>query len=422
LNARTAAILGGALAAYAALTIGYATATPIWQNPDEPAHFNYVAHVARTGGLPELVPGDWDSALLERLKNGRLEPGDAVEAIRYESWQPPLFYLAAAPVFLLAGNQDPSAVVLQLRLLNALVGALTLGVAFLVARELLPAPLAPAVPLAMVGVPMFTSVSASISADPLANVLSASLVLVLVRRIQQPCSVDDPRWPVRTAVLLGLGVLTKLAVGIFVPLALAVILGRSARRVRDGVLLVATTGLVALPWLIHQVTTYGWLDPLAMSRHAAVVLEQPRFTGLSVDYLIRFATISFHSIWAQFGWMGIVAPDRLYWTWGVLSLAALVGLAIDRRRLERPAWRFVLATLGMAVLAYIAYNLAFEQFQGRYLFTALVPIALLLVAGWAALLPNRVQAWGVLLVGSGLVVLNAVALTRVLVTGFAPVG
>jgi hypothetical protein len=227
---------------------------------------------------------------------------------------------------------------------------------------------------------------------------------------------------VRTAVLLGLGVLTKLAVGIFVPLALAVLLGRSARRVRDGLLLVATTGLVALPWLIHQVTTYGWLDPLAMSRHAAVVLDQPRFTGLSVDYLIRFATISFHSFWAQFGWMGIVAPDRLYWTWGVLSLAALVGLAVDHRRLERPAWRFVLATLGMAVLAYIAYNLAFEQFQGRYLFTALVPIALLLVAGWAALLPNRVQAWGVLLVGSGLVVLNAVALTRVLVTGFAPVG
>ena len=84
--------------AYVALALGYAIRTPIWQNPDEPAHFNYVVHVAETATLPELQPGDWDSQLLERLKSGRLEPADSVAAIRYESWQPPLAYLLAAPV------------------------------------------------------------------------------------------------------------------------------------------------------------------------------------------------------------------------------------------------------------------------------------------------------------------------------------
>ena len=64
--------LGLALVAYGVLAAGYATLTPIWQNPDEPAHYNYIAFVADTGGLPELKPGDWDSALLERLKNGTL--------------------------------------------------------------------------------------------------------------------------------------------------------------------------------------------------------------------------------------------------------------------------------------------------------------------------------------------------------------
>src|SRR5438128_10585173 len=90
------AILGLTLAAYVVLGFGYAVLTPIWQNPDEPAHYNYVAFVAESGGLPVLQPGDWDSALLERLKNSRLQVGDSVETIRYEAWQPPRFYLAAA--------------------------------------------------------------------------------------------------------------------------------------------------------------------------------------------------------------------------------------------------------------------------------------------------------------------------------------
>src|SRR5215216_2541637 len=85
------ALLALAMAVFLALGIGYARLTPIWHNPDEPAHYNYVAFIARTGGLPELRPGDWDSALLERLKNGQLQPGDSVDSIRYESWQPPLF-------------------------------------------------------------------------------------------------------------------------------------------------------------------------------------------------------------------------------------------------------------------------------------------------------------------------------------------
>src|SRR5687767_3037675 len=105
-SVRARVVVALALLAYVALALGYAIRTPIWQNPDEPAHFNYVAHVASTGTLPELQPGDWDSELLERLKNGRLLPADAVSAIRYESWQPPLAYLLAAPVLRLSAAAD----------------------------------------------------------------------------------------------------------------------------------------------------------------------------------------------------------------------------------------------------------------------------------------------------------------------------
>src|SRR5207302_4128569 len=122
-----------------------------------------------------------------------------------------------------------------------------------------------------------------------------------------------------------LGLVTKLALAIFVPLAILVIVQGSARRVRESVLLLGTTALVVSPWLIHQVTTYGWTDPLATTRHAQVVLDQKRFQGLSPEFLGGFLTTTFHSFWAQFGWMAVVAPERLYWIWGLLSLVALGG-------------------------------------------------------------------------------------------------
>jgi 4-amino-4-deoxy-L-arabinose transferase-like glycosyltransferase len=389
--------------------------TPAWQNPDEPAHFNYVVFVAETGGLPELRPGDWDSMLLERLKNGTLEPGDSLATIRYENWQPPLFYLVAAPVYRLGPADDVSAALARLRGLDIMLGGITLVLAYCIARRVFEPELAVAVPLAMAGVPMLVAVSAALSADPLANALAAAILLALLRP-----PTGRLGWSVLVGTLLGLGLLTKLEFAIFVPVAVGVIVIRSSHRVRDCLVVLVTTALLAAPWLVHQVTTYGWTDALALARHSAVVADQPRFPGFSIDWLRQFLTVSFHSFWAQFGWMGIVAPDRLYLIWGILGIAALAGLVLIRRHLLEPEWLVMLATVGVAAVAYVGYNLAFEQFQSRYLFTALTPIAALLVLGWSAVVPKRTQPWSVLVVTVGLVALNAYALFRVLVPGFAP--
>ncbi len=421
--------LGLALLAYALLAYGYLRLTPIWQNPDEPAHYNYVAFVAETGGLPELRQGDWDSALLERLKNGALQPGDSIAAIRYESWQPPLFYVVAAPVYRMGSTVDPAQVLPRLRALDAVFGAITLVLAYFVARHLFEPGLAAAVPLAMAGVPMFIAVSAALSADPLANLLAAAILLALLEHptnraatthIHRAVS-DAPseRWSFLVGALLGLGLLTKLELGIFVPIALGVIAVRSEHKVRDAAIVLVTAGVCVLPWLVHQVTTYGWTDPFALYRHSQVVADQPRFPGFTPDWLGQFLTVSFHSFWAQFGWMAIVAPVRLYVAWGVVALVALVGLVVARRRLREPDWLLMLATVLVACVAYVGYNLAFEQFQARYVFTALTPIAALLVLGWSRVLPKGTLPWSVLLLAIALIALNAYALTRVLVPGFA---
>ena len=40
----------------------YAVYTPAWQAPDEPAHFNYIRHLAEQHRFPILKAGDYPSA------------------------------------------------------------------------------------------------------------------------------------------------------------------------------------------------------------------------------------------------------------------------------------------------------------------------------------------------------------------------
>jgi 4-amino-4-deoxy-L-arabinose transferase-like glycosyltransferase len=408
------------LAAYALLAVRYALLTPLWQNPDEPAHVAYVQDVARTGRLPVLEPGDWDAALLERLKNGQLQPGDSVASIRYESWQPPLYYLLAAPVARLSGDRD----VYALRLFDVALGVLTLLLAYAAGRRVFDKDaywVALAVPVTMIGVPMFTAISAAVSDDALANLLAALLTLLLLRLV----SLDAVGWheAVVLGVALGLGVLTKLLLALFAPIALVVLL-LAARRARLGrseaarlaVGLAVVAFVVVLPWLVRQGLTYGWTDLLATRRHDAVVGDQPRFPGLTPGYAAGWAATVFHSFWAQFGWMAIPMPDRLYWAWGALCLLALLGLAWwlrSRRPRAAPGIVALLALIALTAFAVlVGYNTVFIQAQGRYLFPALVPMAILLVLGWRAL---HIPALALPIV---LVALNAYVLTHILPPAF----
>ncbi len=51
------------------------------------------------------------------------------------------------------------------------------------------------------------------------------------------------------------------------------------------------------------------------------------------------------------------------------------------REKQRPMWIILLATLVLAVLQYLYYNFEFLQLQGRYMFTGLIPFALLMALG-----------------------------------------
>ena len=166
LSARTARLLLVLiLLAYGYIAVGYARGTPRWNNPDEPAHVNVIRHLAQTGRLPVLSPGDWDSELLARLTTAWFPNDYEVDGIRYESHQPPLYYLLAAPVHRLTASQPINRQVLALRLLSILIGAVTVVAAFVVAREAAPTrPVLAVLTAASVAfIPMNTAISAAVN-------------------------------------------------------------------------------------------------------------------------------------------------------------------------------------------------------------------------------------------------------------------
>lgn len=440
----TVAMVGVAVivVAYAVLAYGYAVVTPAWNNPDEPAHFNYVAQLAETGSLPVLQQGDWNNALQERLKSVgfRGATPQEVAVIRYEAWQPPLYYLLGVIPYLAFAASGLSGQLLALRLFDAALGGLTLVVAHGVGRELfcrrasIPAGagLALAVPATMAGVPMYTAMSASVTNDALANLVAVLLCLWMLRAQRDGGGTGHA---LGLGVLLGIALLTKLTLAVFAPLAALSLLyagWRAGRRptlvLRDLFLCGVVAALIWAPWLVRQGLVYGWTDLLASRRHDAVVVGQPRFPGWTAAHLQYWTTTMFHSFWAQFGWMAVVLPDRVYGVWGAFTLAATAGLAVTLGRVaERLAalgsWRerlrsldprpALLALLLLGMFAeVVSYNFSFIQAQGRYLFPALAPAAALLVLGWSSLLPRRMAAIGALGAAGSLLAFNAFVLVR----------
>jgi 4-amino-4-deoxy-L-arabinose transferase-like glycosyltransferase len=394
------------LAGYLLLGGLYAIYTPAWQAPDEPAHYNYVRQLAEQGEFPVMRPGDYPAAYLEQLKATRFPSSMPIDSLRYEGWQPPLYYVLAAPVYRLWGGA-----LLPLRLFSLALGAGVILMTYAIGLAVCPADrlLALGAAAFVAFLPMQLAIVASVNNDALTELLVAGVALRLLgwlRRPGRPAS-----WLVVTGLVLGLGLVTKASV-YYTALPLALIaLWLAERRPRrlllQGATLLAPAALLAVPWFVRNLALYGWPDLLGKLNHDRVVVGQLRTADYLSQvgwpaYLADFLSTTFRSFWGQFGWMAVPMDRRLYVALGLLSVLAVVGCALlawrgcrapvgDSAHSHTAHYPAVLLALWLAfaVGGYIYYNVSFVQFQGRYLFPALVPIGLLAVAGWRTLLSRR---------------------------------
>ncbi len=425
----------------------YAIYTPAWQAPDEPAHYNYIRQVARDGCCPRIEPGDWQSDYLAQLTSTRFAPEhlDLLEATQYEDHHPPLYYLLASLVFKLSDGD-----LIALRLFSVVLGAVVVCLSYFIARRILPSqPQIALGAMALVAfLPQHLSMMASVNNDALAEVLVALALLWLVRYLHAE---QVPIW--QLGLITGAALLTKITISflaLVVPLAIWLKWRRAGisthSLLRQIAIFAAIAGILGGIWWLRNIAVYGFPDFLGLGAHDAVVADQPRTAeyveqhGIAT-YLTQMSSTAFKSFWGQFGWMALpldgVLGGWIYRGFALLLLAGLAGALLSirpgrlpdslaaRSRDSRPLFIIMLATLLLVVAQFLYYNIEFQQWQGRYLYPALIPIALTNVYGveyWRARLLSRWRwlRWLTPLALSSLFALDIYLLFRVIVPGLSP--
>lgn len=427
------------IAIYIALGIAYAVYTPTWQVPDEPAHYNYIADLVNTGRLPVLEPGDYPFEYLEEIKAERFPPTMPVDNIDYEAHQPPLYYLLSMPLFVATAGLPTAIQVVALRLISVAAGAMLLYIAYRSVKVVFNNDEVLALTTAgfVAFIPMHITMTAAINNDTLAELIIAAILLVSLLRLNDRLSTRA--FVISGGALYGLGLLTKTTVYPSAALLLAAEIGHRsvqepARRVTSVLALFSVALAISAWWFVRNAVVYGGLDIFGLERHDAVVAGQPRTSDWIASYgraayWQRAWSFTFKSFWGVFGWMGVFMDRRIYAGLLVLSLTGMAGLLLFIFRVIRDPNRLSSrqrASLGLLALSivltfstYVWYNLTFVQHQGRYLFPALVPIALFAALGVRELVPEVIRPAALGLLIAGLVALDVISLKWFIIPGLS---
>jgi len=452
------------------LGVAYSVANPLGEAPDEADHYAYAAYIGREGRLPEgpeltqskhpplyhilaaavaaELGADMDFGFLRSNPDVGLGPD------------------ALAPNFFVHTSLEDwpwrgGALAMHLgRLVTVAAGAILTAAAYALGRAVWPGwrggPLAAAAFVAFLPEALF--IGGAMSNDILAAMWATIGLWLSLRACRLPAALG-------AGLALGLAILTKASTAALVPVAGAAIFavglqqegGAAAHLGQDrspqvdlrrwlpsvgrAAAAMLAAFLVAAPWLWRNGRLYG--DPLGMPLVLATI--DRRQGPLALADLAWLARGWFPSFWGKFGGAGQLAlPAPFYVVWALLVLLAVGGWlritlsgrlrplrsppdgrtlrsAPTMRRAATPygtmsvaAWIVLLGAPLMAALAIVSYSrVALGTDQGRLLFPAIAPIALLLAAGMAAWLPANRQH----LLAPGLAALMASVAVLALVLG-----
>jgi 4-amino-4-deoxy-L-arabinose transferase-like glycosyltransferase len=351
----------------------YWSTTPFGGAPDENAHGNYLRVLMTSHAFPKYDPASADG---------------------YEFYQPPLYYIAAAPFYIAgraAGMPNPEEAA---RLLSILLGAISIFLIYGTLRKLLPDDHLP--PLLCAGfvalLPTHVMMSSTVSNDVLMEVIFNAAFLLIAGML-----IDGATWrrSILLGIVLGLGILTKTTCLALIPIAgLAYFLmdrdgktaPKSAAARFGGAMLVAF--LLSSVWLVRNTILYK--DSFAISQmqqsfaaHSPNPLDWFRQGMPASTYLWMVVSWTFKSFWGVFGYMNLFMPEWLYGLLAIVSIAASIGAltALRRSAMNQSARIVLFSALALILIAFLKLNVMVFQSQGRYLYPALLPISYLWVVG-----------------------------------------
>jgi hypothetical protein len=427
----------------------YSAVTPPWQAPDEPGHFQYVGFLVRYHRLPTRQ----DIAAEERLQTQvyvsmqesgfwarrahTLAPPALEKEYRAAVGHPPLYYLLGALLLVPFSRCDLVTQLYVLRLGSVLLGTLTVLVTYLTAQALFPedASWQLAILAFVAFLPMHAFITSSVNNDSLAELLVSLVIYSLLRILK-----DGLSWQRAMSIvcLLASGLLTKRTTAFAIPLAALTILLYCLRAKPLKLAPTSEACRCPLHWLrkrgiwllIASAIGLGlWTLTRVPFHYFHLLLEPQRYASAALRAYALFFLLTFASFWANFGWMNVPLDLGWYAALAVFSLLAFCGLGFFTVRVVRETealetWqRRALLMLLLAVALTLAqtFGLMIVQGipqQGRYLFPALIPLAVFFTVGLREWVPARHRSIFPLALVLGMFVLDSVSLCCYIIPHF----
>jgi len=409
----------------ATVAVVIATQFKLWAPIDEDAHFSYIQQIAEHGSLPVLGRTEISLQALA-IRQGIYPRATTIDpkkfglgGLSYEAWQPPLYYIVAAPVFDIPSSYVHKAYavrVFDILLFFAAI-ALTGRLCRLVLRDRW-----------LIGWSM-TLVFFALPGVVVRVVTISYLALALPLAILFACELwtawhrHSPRRLALAGVVLGLCVLTELELLALIPVYLLVVFVEALRRRqtrRFGPLLVALAVpfVIMAPWFAFNEANYHMLTagPISQREVAAVVNPHGINTPISQlpDQTVALLEPVLPAEWGS----ALDSQQALTYVAQLLDLLIIPAGLVLVLGLGRRLWSVPVAILALPWVITIIelwYVVFVQQSQAfsRYTYPT-VPILLVLVA----LSTENLQSRYLPIVVNGLATGSLVALWGYLIFGY----
>ena len=351
--------------------IAFVFGTPDFYAPDEESHFNYIRFLTENRSFP-----------IQQVKMG-------APTNDWEYYQPPLYYLAQVPVYVLSKTlfQDDRSVLRTLRFFSVVLWIATVWftVRFIrilgITDDFLRVFLAGMVCL----LPTYTFLSAMINNDNMLIVIGAYLLCSIARRDLGMKSA------IVKGILLGLALLAKSSAVVYCPAVVAVVVfqvvGKPEKwRLAAGhlFLVVFISALIWLPWAARNLYLYNFITAESV---ASIPVQWPSMAH-AIDGTIKKMFITFWAVSGKynnvdwyFPFVGILLS--------VFSLFGLFNAVLSEKSLktvfadEVNGGVMTAMALSVAVNAVLVFmfGIQYGQGQGRFMLPLLIPLSLFLGIG-----------------------------------------
>jgi voltage-gated potassium channel Kch len=385
----------------------YVSFIPPWQAPDE--EFHYIQSRVLLSIFDRSQLDDWKqdfiASLLEFNFDGynpgilSQEQASVLAEERFDSSRKSLSYLLFALAALPLGGASIVSQLYAMRLVSVVITMIVVGIGWATFRELFPQDHFISImgTSFLVFLPQHTHIGAAISDGNLAELLATASLYMLVRTITRGVN------RIRVASFLILALLSLLTKTTTLPLILVIAVAlvsvalqnrtltwQAGVGVLGSVLFLGIAGLWLSPY--RSVFTHG---PLLL-KSGFVGVFQPM--GHKPGYPWTFRT-TYQSFWAALGWLVVRVESKWYLLLLGMVLIAVLGLArfsLRRDKEDTPlTTQHAISILGLAFSAWVlmlflwfmAHPTGEIYAQGRYLYPAIVPFAVLFALGWRAMIP-----------------------------------